>query len=178
MKAATEVVPDPAGAHARQSESDLALGIVVVLLEASPQEHVEAHGVGELGASPEAPVSLVETRGQLAARLGKKIGSQLGLTGASTFDLTDPRDRLGDLARLNLDVGSFLAVGVGNGSKNRGETGDAVTIAGREIGACKEGLLIGREKHREGPPSRTSHQLDDQLVDVIEIRPLFAVDLD
>jgi hypothetical protein len=98
--------------------------------------------------------------------------------GTASLEIRDPSDRLRELLRLELDFRALLAVDVGDGPQHRGKAGDAVAVARRKIGAREERSLLGGEEHRERPAPRSAHQLHDQLVDLIEVGSLFAVDFD
>jgi hypothetical protein len=122
--------------------------------------------------------ALVGARRELAARPDQKAGPQLVGRRAPPLEIESAGDAVGELARLNLHVRPFGAVCLGHRAKDRGKAGHAVAIGGREISAGEERSLVGREKDRERPPPRAAHELDDELVDVIEIRTFLAVDLD
>src|SRR5262249_23027392 len=66
----------------------------------------------------------------------------------------------------------------GDRIENRGKAGHPVSITGGKVGSTEEGLLLGRKKYGERPAPGTPHDLHDELVNVIEIRTLFAIDFD
>ena len=49
---------------------------------------------------------------------------------------------------------------------------------GREVGAAVERLEVGREEDRHRPAAVPGHRLDGGHVDLVEVGPLLAVDLD
>jgi hypothetical protein len=150
----------------------------MTLFDAAAQKNVEAHRVGELGAAPEAAVMGVEPAEELARRALEQIGTEPRGPGFGRSQFADARERLGDLLRASFDLPAARLVDVGNGSEHRRKAGDAVAIARWKIGAREKRPLIGRQKHGQRPAPRAAHELDHQLVDVIQIGALFAVDLD
>ena len=83
-----------------------------------------------------------------------------------------PRVLLGDRLRL-------LAIGGGDPRKKIGKTGQAVARSLREIRSPEEGRLVRRQEHRQRPAAAPLRQHRvRRLIDLIEIGPFLAVDLD
>ena len=77
------------------------------------------------------------------------------------------------------DRTSLLAIRRGDTRQQIREAGEPVARGLREIGAAEERLLRRREKHRQRPAAAPlrEHRVRG-LIDLIEVRPLLAVDLD
>ena len=71
-----------------------------------------------------------------------------------------------------------VAVRFSDGLEDAGEGGQAAAVVGREVGAGVERLAVGREEHRHRPAAMAGHRLHRAHVDGVDIRALFAVDLD
>ena len=56
--------------------------------------------------------------------------------------------------------------------------GRPVARLGRPIGAAEHRLAVGREKHGERPAALLAERVQRAHVDVVDVRPLLAVDLD
>src|SRR5262249_1416986 len=69
-------------------------------------------------------------------------------------------------------------VGVCDCSQYAWEARTAIAIFRRKIRATVEGLLLRRQEHRQWPASLARQHLHDVLVNVVEVRTLFAVYLD
>ena len=63
-------------------------------------------------------------------------------------------------------------------SRTRGKPGMPARSVGREVGAAEEGLEVGGQEHRHRPAAVPGHRLDGGHVDLVEVGPLLAVDLD
>src|ERR1700686_2986962 len=87
-------------------------------------------------------------------------------------------DRLLNHLRLLDHVAMLFFVGVGDAEEDAFETGAAVAIVRRKIGAAVEGLAIGSEKGGERPSALTADGADGDLVAAVDVGALVAVDFD
>jgi len=71
-----------------------------------------------------------------------------------------------------------LAIGARHRLQPLAERGHAPARLRREIGAAPERLAGGGEEHGQRPAALLAHGLQRRHVDVIDVRPLLAVDLD
>ena len=154
-------------------------GVAAVLVE----QEDEVHRLGELGPSgilrieAEAAVLGVELLGQLRAALG---GRTARVSGACRlpFDVGErAADDLGEPVGRLLDLGPLVAPGVGHPGEDRREPADAVAVLGGEVGAAEEGAAVGGQEHRHRPAA-VAERLERGHVDLVDVGPLLAVDLD
>jgi len=89
------------------------------------------------------------------------------------------RERRGELLALLADVVGMLVVELAHALQQFGKRRHAVARGAREIRAAEERQLVGREEHGERPAAASlrEHRLGD-LVDLVDVGPLLAVDLD
>ena len=133
--------------------------------------------MGKLRRRPESSVLRVEGAREEGPRVFERprrhdlVAFRLGLHTAERFD-----QRLGLLAQL----AAALGVEVADPAQDVLEGGQAETRRLREIGAAEEGdAVLVVQEHRQGPPAAaTGEQVLGALVDLVEVRTLFAVDLD
>jgi len=85
---------------------------------------------------------------------------------------------LGELLGLLLEARAIGLPELDDARQQRLEARAAVTVVGRKIRSGEERLLILRQEHRHRPAAVARHRDGGGHVDVVEIRPLFAVDLD
>ena len=91
----------------------------------------------------------------------------------------EARERVLQIFRLPRDVGAALAVRGGHARQEIAKAGQAVAPLLREIGAAEERRPLGREEHRQRPPAAAPREERVRgLVDLVEIGPLLAIDLD
>ncbi len=87
---------------------------------------------------------------------------------------------IGDSRAVALDLRRIRSSIGGHSFEQVRECRHAMSRLIGKIRPGKEGqLFVGRQEHRQGPPtSATGDQLMRDLVDLIDVRPLLAVDLD
>ena len=83
----------------------------------------------------------------------------------------------------DLDDGLFyllrlFLICLGYGSEDAGEPRQVVAIDRREIRASVEGLALRGEKHGQRPTPASGQHLHRVHIDLIHVRPLFAINLD
>ena len=82
------------------------------------------------------------------------------------------------LARHLLDLIAPHQPGVVDGAQHVVEARHPAAGRRREVGAAVERLQVGREEDRHRPTAAAGHHLRGVHVDLIEIGPLLAIDLD
>ncbi len=174
MEAPAEVIPDASRAHPIESARYLCGASFVLLEDAAAKHHIETHGVRKFRALPEAAVLLVEAGEELSCGEAEQIGGE-PFALVARGDALHSADRLSELLRLEFDLGSTGFVGVGDRVEDPRKARHAVAIFGREVRPREEGALIGRQKDGERPAPAAAHELNRELVDLIEIGALFAV---
>ena len=109
-----------------------------------------------------------------AARVGegaRQRGLAPGGAGERAAD-----DRGEPVGRL-LDLGPLVAPGLGDAVEDGREAGHAVAVVGREVGAAEERAAVGGQEHRHRPAA-AAECLERGHVDLVDVGPLLAVDLD
>ena len=180
MEAAAELVVDAAVAHAVE-RALRARRERASSPSRTPrrEEHVEAHRVRELRARAEAAVLVVEARRRAcvaALREQRRWPDLAGLAASGLRDLADGLARSPCACRSTSP--RRVAVRVGDGLEDAAE--NPASRGDRRAGnTCprRTGLLLGREEDRERPAAAAAEELHGELVDLVEIRALFAIDL-
>ena len=83
-----------------------------------------------------------------------------------------------DLVAALTDLGAIVCPGVGDSMQHLEETRLPIAIHGREIGAADKRLQPRRQENIERPAAAAGRRLHESHVNAIDIRTLFAVDLD
>ena len=130
---------------------------------------------GNLGAGPKPP----RRSSKAWARAASAVSSGASFNSA---DLS-PSEALGleELHRLFgllEDVVAAIAPGGGHGREHVAEAQHSAPAARRPVGAAEERLLLGREEDRHRPAALAGHGLHGLHVDLVQVGPLFAIDLD
>ena len=139
-----------------------------------PQEQVEAHRLRELRRAPEAAPVGIEGAAQSGVSLAERVG-----TGdvVARFERGPLPDRLGQLARLCVEVVATGAPDLVDAGQQVGEAEHAAAGHLREVGAAEERPTVGHEEDRHRPPALAGHGLDGVHVDGVDVGSFLAVDL-
>ena len=144
------------------------------------RQNSSSAGCGNLGAAPKPPCPGSKLRLSAAsACAGAAAGSAssapspaAGRGSMLASASVEPRGLLGDR-------GALLAIRGGDARQEIDESGQPVAGVLRKIGAAEERLAGGRQEHRQRPAAGAAReQRVRRLVDLVEVRPLLAVDLD
>ena len=87
-------------------------------------------------------------------------------------------EMFGKLLRLGEHVVAALAPGGGDRRHDIAEAGHAAAGTERPIGAAEERLLLRREEDRHRPATLAGHRLHGLHINMVEVGPLLAIDLD
>ena len=85
------------------------------------------------------------------------------------------RDGVGKGVGGTLELGAFVAVGIGDGQKDAAKSGAAHLVVGRKIGAAKKGFAIGKQKAGKRPAALARDGADRGLIARVDVRPFVAV---
>ena len=88
------------------------------------------------------------------------------------------RQMVGEGEPAALHLIALRAPGVRDRLENLPERGPAIARLGRPVGAADHRLAVRREKHGERPAALLAKRMERGHVDVVDIRPLLAVDFD
>ena len=143
---------------------------------AAAQQELDGHRLRELrarGPSRRWPQSNDASMAAVAASSRSAVGS----SGAGL----DPA--LGDQARdqppaRRLDLVALLAPGPVDALEHLAERRHAVARLVREVGAAVERPAVRGQEDRHRPAAAAGHRLDRRHVDLVEVGPLLAIDLD
>lgn len=139
------------------------------------QQELQHHGRRELRRAAESAARGVVLPRQSEQRLRELLGT--GGSGLPVVELP-PREVPYDPLR---DLGHLLGPPHPRGAhafEHLHEGGHPVPGLGREVGPEVEGLGVGGQEHRHGPPALPGGGLHGLHVDGVDVGALFAVDLD
>ena len=91
---------------------------------------------------------------------------------------TEALQPLDDATSRPLDLVAFLAPDARDLLEDVDEPRPSPARRRREVGAAVERLQRRREPHAHRPPAGSGRRLHERHVDAIDVRPLFAIDLD
>ena len=134
-------------------------------------------GWGNLGAWPKPPW----TGSKLCAgALRGRVVEQAGLAAApsSPGELAHRAEPFGHLGGRSTISSRRSCQARCTLEQDAGKAGHPARVAGREVGAAEERLQVGREEDRHRPAAVPGHRLHGGHVDLVEVGPLLAVDLD
>ncbi len=178
MEAAAQVVVDAAARHGVERRGEHRAGACrVIPLVRDLEEEEQVRRGGELGGVAEAAVLAVEAAGE---RLDGAVGGAgAGRHPGGLHPLLEvvahgARHLLG----LLLDLRAAPGPGLGEAGQHGGEAGPAVAVLGGEVGAGVERLELRGEEDRVRPAAVPGEDLGGGHVDLVEVRPLLAVELD
>ena len=132
--------------------------------------------MGKLGRATEAAMGRIEACAQAVEKRAHHLGGKRRVLARRAW--VGARERLNELGVLRIDLGAPFAPDRRDTLTERGKGGHAVARALREVGSAEERRPVRREKQGERPAAGALREhLVGRLVDVIEVRPLLAVDL-
>ena len=172
--AAAEMIVDPTLGHAVEQEQDGVAVLRIAGFGPGAPDQVEQSALREFRRAGQAAMGAVHPAEQEFGDL------QEGLPGDRPAGLIDAEagQRVLQGVGVGADLVALLTVDGRDPVENRGESGPAPAIFRREIGAAPERLAVRRQEHGQRPAALFAQQRQGELVDLVDIRPLFAVDLD
>ena len=175
MEPATELIVDAPLAHLLAGNLDNVQSLRPSRAMINPQQEFERHRRGKLGrpakaaieriiALDDAPVGCVQQifREHLAGLFGNIEASQL-------------TEQCGGIARYLI---SLIAVSLRHAKQDARKARHVVTIFWRKIRPTIKRSTLRSEEYGHGPAAMLGHHLDCIHVDLIEIGPLFTINLD
>ena len=139
-----------------------------------PPQKFEQHRLREFRRAANAAVHGVDQAAELLRRAVELVGSD--------DDLAFWRRRLGQPAHQRaavlLDALRLLAEYTRDFAQNVDEGRLAVAAGFRKIRAAPERLAGGRQEHGQWPATMLAHQVQRRHIDLVDVGPLFAIDLD
>ena len=175
VEAATELVADaPVGHRIEGAPGDRQRPGIPGRDEA-PQQELDRHRLRELRGAPPPSVAGVERRLDPGCRRIEQGGRRVRRDGGHAV-LGD--ERLDQPLAGALDLAPLLAPRPVDALQHLDEGRHAVARLVREVRAAVEGPPVRRQEHGHRPAATAGHGLDRGHVDLVEVRPLLAVDLD
>jgi len=165
---------DPAGGHrVERPPGDRERARVAA--QAAAEEEFDRHRLGELRGAAPAAGSGVEGRFEARRRrvehalVERAGGGRQPLLGDERVD--EPNAGL-------LDLESILVPRAPNAGEDLTKRRESVPRGRREVRSAVEGPTFGRQEDRHRPAAPTGHCLDGRHVELVDLGPLLAVDLD
>jgi hypothetical protein len=175
VEPATELVPDPAVGHRVERSSGDRQRTAVACRHGPPQEELDRHRLGKLRCGAPAAVMRVERtldRGDRRFEQGRRRVAGHG--GHPVLR----RERLDQPLPRTLYVRTLLAPRAVDAFEHLQERRHPVPRLIREVRSTVERLPIRRQEDRHRPAATAGHRLDRCHIDLVEVGPLFPVDLD
>ena len=138
------------------------------------QQHLDEHRLRKFRGAPEAGMDRVEVARELCGGLVKQSRGERAHSERHRWAV----QKIAHLGCRLSDVGRPFGKSVGDRGQHAFERRHPKTIARRKVGACKKWSAVRQQKNRHRPSAGAGHALDRAHVNLIEVRPLFAVDLD
>ncbi len=132
---------------------------------------------GKLRRAAEAAVGGVEESSQGDAEEAEEVARK-GLGRAADPNAGRRGDFAGDLGGAALELPALLAPRGLQAFEDREEARPSVPVVGREVRSREERPLVRKEERGKRPAPAPRHELDGRHVDVVDVGPLLAVDLD
>jgi hypothetical protein len=139
------------------------------------QQHVEAHRLRELRRAAEATARGVVLLEEVADDLRQRVRPGRRLPGVE--ERRAPQ-RAGELTGLRVDVVPPGAPQLVDAAAQVGERDHAAPLLAREVRAAEERSPVRGEEDGHGPAAVAVEGVDGLHVDLVDVRPLLAVDLD
>ena len=174
VEAAADLVVHAAARHHLEGARGHAERLLVPEAAMGAQEQGDAGGRGELGGAAESTPARVEVTRELGHRLADLFRAH-GKAGQRPRVLAQEP---GDLGRLRAEPSAVALPEIRDAREQGLEPGTAVAVHGWKVRAREEGLLLRGEEDGHRPAAlAVVHGQGGRHVDVVEIRPLFAVHL-
>jgi hypothetical protein len=179
VEAAGELVEEAAAGHLVEGGGEHLAG-ARRLVPAAPgeiEQEEEVRRRGELGRRREAGPLGVEAPLEGGEAGGDHLRARRRLPRLRAI-LEVAAQRRRQLLGLLRHLVAAVPPGVGQAGEQALEARPAVAVLGREVGAGVEGLQVGRQEDRVGPAALPGQDLRGGHVDLVEVGPLLAVELD
>jgi hypothetical protein len=173
---AADLIVHAAGGHPFAGVQHHADGVLVLVQSAVSEQKSGLTGAREFWGVAETAVTRVIFRFELLRGVVEEVGGDRqiggGFGGGETCEF--PMDAVGGLEEI---VWAFVPELL-DLEEELGKTGTAVVRTGRKVGATEERFAVGGEKGGERPAALTGGSLDEAHVNLVDVGPFFAIDLD
>ena len=175
VEAAAELVADAPVRHRIERSPGDRQRPGVVGRDEAPEQELDRHRLRELRGAPPTAVAGVERRLDPGRRRFEQRRGRVRGDGGHAV-LRD--ERLDQALPGAFDLAALLTPRPVDALQHLDEGRHAVARFVREVRAAVEGLTVRRQEHGHRPAATAGHGLDRGHVDLVEVRPLLAVDLD
>ena len=177
MEASADLVVHAAGRHLRQGRLDPRAGVGVFRAEPAPEEELQPHRGRELRRASEPAVDGIELPADRRGRGLQDGGGELpggirARPGRSGLEMPE------HLGGGGLELLAARLPGPGDRREDLGKARPSPPRSRRKVGPAVERTTLGREEERQRPSAAARHHLDGLHVDVVDVGPFLAVDLD
>ena len=176
VKAPADLVAHSAVCHPVQRDRGHGEKIVLAGVQVLPQQKRNGGARGKLGRPAETAPRRIEFPSELGGRLREDGFVQRAGACCRRNDV--------DFQRTDHLIGTFddlvtpLAPRLGGGGQNLFERGHAEAVFRREIRSPEKRLQVRRQKDVQRPTAAAGHHLNGRHVNLVDVRPLLAIDLD
>ncbi len=176
VKPSAEVVIDPAGRHRPQLKQRVPFQSPVLLPRRLPQHQAQRRDRRKFRTVAKSPVHRIEQSSQFADRVIQQPVRQ-GLR--RQLWRADSQQPLFDPGNIFLNFVAMIPIGFDDAPQDVRKGRQVVPRHRRKVGPSVERFLIRRQKHGQGPAASASGKdLGRLLVDLVEVRALFAIHFD
>jgi hypothetical protein len=175
VEAPAELVVDAAAGHPVERELEHLEAARVCRAAPDAEHRLPGHGLRELGCLAEAAVALVELAAQPHVGPDQDVAAQPARGRGEPPRLPH---RLDELPAGLEHLAAAGMVGLRDGAEQTRERGHTVPVFRREVRASVERDAVRGEEDGHRPAPAPGHRLHRLHVDLVDVRPLLAIDLD
>ena len=175
MEPAAELIVDAAVGHGVERSSSDRQRACITRRKVAAKQELDGHRLRELGRAAPAAIRRVESG---LDRRGRGLEQAVRRVVASDFEMGLLHQSLDQSPASRLDLDALLAPGAFYAFEDLPERWHAVPRLVREVGPAVERAAVGRQEDGHRPAAAAGHRLDRRHVDLVEVRPLLAIDLD
>src|SRR5262245_9780567 len=175
MEPAADVVTHAAQGHGTKCREDHVARFALSRARVLSQEEEQFARPGEFRGVAEAAASRVEGRPELLGGGGEYVGARHRMAARLSTEALQP---FHDGRCRAFDLVSFVAPDARDLLKGIDKPRPPPPRCRRIVGPAVEGAQLRREPYAHRPPAGAGRRLYERHVDAIDVRPLFAIDLD
>ena len=172
--AAAEMIVDAAGVHRLEHGAQCFAEGRIATAEHLVPEEAEDRRIGEFRRAAQAAMDGIDGAPQRIADAGEVGGRDAG----ARVQLGEFRQMVGEGEAAAFHLIALRAPRGIDRLENLPERGPAIARLGRPVGPADHRLAVGRQEHGERPAALLAERMERGHVDVVDVRPLFAIDFD
>ncbi len=152
----------------------MAIGFVAQPIACAPEKFEDCR-VGEFRRAAQAAINRIDIIGELRRQ---SVGEGKARARSACRSVLDAPSDSRTASAFEVIVTLFFVKRLGDAAQHGDESRAAITRLLREIGAAPEGFAAGSEEHGHRPAAMFAEGVKRLHVDMIDIRPFLAIDLD